>query len=218
VTAGSSGPAILTRAGRPAHRGGDGAYVTLAVAGERLRASGASFVQGNGLLWTPLVEAVRAACLAGPGAPGSLRFAELYAGIGFFTLALARAGARGVALESDRSALADLRHNLSSAGLAQHVEVLAGRVETRGDLVARMSDVDVVLMDPPRAGLDARVRAGLLEAAPPRIVYLSCDPATLARDLAELVGDAYAIETIRAFDLFPQTPHVETLVRLDRVD
>jgi len=145
------------------------------------------------------------------------RFIELHAGIGFFTLPLARAGAAGIALESDRSALADLRANLGRAGLAGRVEVLAGRVERRGDLALRLERADVLIVDPPRTGLDRPVRSAIATSGPRRIVYVSCDPATLARDLRLLVEEGgYRLREGRAFDLFPQTPHVETVVRLER--
>ena len=80
----------------------------------------------------------------------------------------------------------------------------------------RLAAADVVLMDPPRIGLEESVREALRKAKPKRIVYLSCDPATLARDLSEILQDGYSIASVELFDLFPQTPHVETLVRLER--
>ena len=95
--------------------------------------------------------------------------------------------------------------------------MLAGRVESRGDLRQRLAAADVVLVDPPRTGLEEGVRETLRKAAPNRIVYLSCDPATLARDLSEILQDGYEIASVELFDLFPQTPHVETLVRLEKM-
>lgn len=226
VTTGSDGVAIVTPAGsRQARRRrpGEARSVTLEIAGERLRVGGDSFVQANALLWDALVLAVRDACL-GADASGSRpaggdapkRFVELYAGVGFFTLALARAGLEGVAIESDRAALTDLTHNLRVAQRTSAVEVVAGRVETRGDLEARFRGADLALVDPPRTGLAPPVRDALAAAGPARLVYLSCDPGTLARDLAGLVAAGYAVAAITAYDLFPQTPHVETLVVLER--
>jgi 23S rRNA (uracil1939-C5)-methyltransferase len=154
---------------------------------------------------------------SGDGARGAPeRFVELYCGIGFLTLPLARRGLRGVAIESDRSAVADLACNLASAGLTDRVEVIAGRVETRRDLARRFEASDLLLVDPPRAGLAARVRDAIVSSGPPRIVYVSCDPATLARDLRLFSEAGYALASFRAFDLFPQTPHVEVVVRLER--
>ena len=220
VTTGSGGDAIVTPSGARMGKRRDPTApraVTIEVASESLRVSGESFVQGNMLLWDTLVAAVRDACL-GRDEPETRpkRFVELYAGAGFFTLPLARAGLRGAALESERSALADLDHNLRRAGLSDSVEVLAGRVESRGDLSARLRDADCALVDPPRTGLDAPVRDALAAVGPRRLVYLSCDPGTLARDLVTLTASGYALRKVTAFDLFPQTPHIEALVVLER--
>jgi 23S rRNA (uracil1939-C5)-methyltransferase len=221
VTAGSTGPALVSRVrsrGKPRS-------VSIDLSGERLRVSSESFLQGNALLWDALIESVTEACLLtesrvagseGDEPKKAPLVTELYCGIGFFTIPLARSGAKGWALESDRSAVADLTYNLRRCGVTDRFEVLSGRVETRGDLVQRLAAADVVLMDPPRIGLEESVREALRKAKPKRIVYLSCDPATLARDLSEILQDGYSIASIELFDLFPQTPHVETLVRLER--
>ena len=218
VTTGSSGGSIVTPAGarkKSRVEAGTPGSVEVELAGAMLRVSGDSFVQGNVLLWEALVEAVLAACLGSGAGPGA-RFVELHAGVGFFTVPLARAGLFGAAVESAPSALSDLRENLSRAGLTQAVEVVAGRAETRRDLARRFAGADLALVDPPRTGLEKPVREALGEAGPPRLVYLSCDPGTLARDLADLTSAAFEVTAVRAFDLFPQTPHVETLVTLDR--
>jgi 23S rRNA (uracil1939-C5)-methyltransferase len=208
--------------GRISERGsGEGERLNLSVLGESLQASRDSFVQGNALLWDALAAEVRAQSLAGFDAstevPRATRFVELYAGIGFLTLPLARAGLSGVAIERDRSAIRDLRLNLRRAGLADRVEVLGGRVERRGDLSVRLARADLLLVDPPRSGIEESVRKTIARAGPARIVYVSCDPATLARDLRFLGEEgSYRLRSIRGFDLFPQTPHVETVSRLER--
>ena len=79
---------------------------------------------------------------------------------------------------------------------------------------ARSTGVDFVLLDPPRAGAESVVIKQLIDFRAPRICYVSCDPATLARDLRKLIAGGYVIESLAAFDLFPQTHHVETVVRL----
>jgi 23S rRNA (uracil1939-C5)-methyltransferase len=197
-------------------------------------------VQGNALLWDELAALVRAEALGGAetledaeprgGAEtledaearegardaSGLRFLELYAGIGFFTLPLARQGLRGVAIESDRSAFDDLRTNLDRAGLASRVEIVRARVERRDDLAARCAAADVLVADPPRAGLAPVVREAIERSGPARLVYVSCDPATLARDLAGLRAAGYRLSSVRAVDLFPQTPHVEVVAALAR--
>jgi len=217
VTAGSAGEALVSDARPRSRRGGrdrrEGA-VQIDLLGESLRVSGRSFLQGNALLWEPLAEAVRTACIGAVQEVSAMRFVELYCGVGFFTIPLARRGATGVVLESDPDALRDLAGNLRHAELEDRVEVLSGRAEERRDLVDRLRRADVLLVDPPRAGLEARVRAAIGVARPPRVVYLSCNPATLARDLAELGSAGYQLSALQAFDLFPQTPHVETLAEL----
>jgi 23S rRNA (uracil1939-C5)-methyltransferase len=77
-----------------------------------------------------------------------------------------------------------------------------------------LDQLDFVLLDPPRAGAESAVINGLLRLKPPRICYVSCDPATLARDLKKLVAGGYFVQALNAFDLFPQTHHVETVVHL----
>jgi len=217
VTAGSAGEALVSDARPRSRRGGrdrrEGA-VQIDLLGESLRVSGRSFLQGNALLWEPLAEAVRTACIGAVEEVSEMRFVELYCGVGFFTIPLARMGATGVVLESDPGALRDLAGNLRHAKLQDRVEVLSGRAEVRGDLAERLRRTDVLLVDPPRAGLEARVRAAIGSARPPRVVYLSCNPATLARDLGELGSAGYQLSGLQAFDLFPQTPHVETLAEL----
>ena len=94
------------------------------------------------------------------------------------------------------------------AGVVRH----AGRVE---DWVGRLRSPDAVITNPPRPGMEGRALTGLLSAGPGVVVYISCDPATLARDLARLRA-RYRVTAIRSFDLFPQTAHVETVVRLEQ--
>jgi len=217
VTVGSGGRAIVVRAAATGGRGGarpEEETVQLEVMGETLRIGGDTFVQGNALLWETLAKSVVERCLAPvvTGKPNKL--VELYCGAGFFTLPLARAGLSIVAFESDRSALADLGYNLRQARLDRNVNIVPGRVETRRDLERRLKEADVVLVDPPRTGLDEQVTKAIIAAAPERVVYLSCNPATLARDLKRLAEAGYRPGTPTIFDLFPQTPHVETLVEV----
>ena len=205
--------------GRTGRRDSARERVEIRVLGETLQASRGSFVQGNVLLWDALAREVCDQAFGSDSARETRprRFVELYAGIGFFSLPLARAGLEGVAIESSPFALRDLRANIARAALRERVEVLAGRVEARGDLDARFAATDVLVVDPPRRGLEEKVREAVARKGPSRVVYVSCDPATLARDLRALVAeDGYRLASVRAFDLFPQTPHVETVVRLER--
>jgi 23S rRNA (uracil1939-C5)-methyltransferase len=216
LLAGAGGAAVCGRVGE---RPRAGEQVMLEVLGETLEASRGSFVQGNALLWDALAGEVRRAGLAPlPGSHASpRRFVEIHAGIGFFTLPIARQGLDGVAIESSHAALRDLSANLARADLADRMQILRGRVERRKDLASLLARADLLLVDPPRAGLDAALREAVGSAGPARIVYVSCDPATLARDLRPWIRDgAYRLESLCAFDLFPQTPHVETVTSLAR--
>lgn len=134
---------------------------------------------------------------------------DLYAGIGETTSALATRGATVESVESDRRAVALAEQRGPSAGVSRH----AGTVEEQ---IRRLKPAQFVVTNPPRTGMHERVTAGIAAVGPAMIAYISCDPATLARDLTRL-GDAYRIRALRAFDLFPQTAHVETVTLLERV-
>jgi tRNA/tmRNA/rRNA uracil-C5-methylase (TrmA/RlmC/RlmD family) len=143
---------------------------------------------------------------------------ELFAGAGYLTLGLARRFHRVWAVEGSPAAVADLRRNAERAGVGG-IEVLAGSVERRlaePPLADAGRGADVVVIDPPRAGLPGAGLDRLAALGVPRLVYLSCDPATLARDAAALVSEGYGLESLRGFDLFPQTPHVEALAVFTR--
>jgi len=183
----------------------------LQVGKDRLRVSPGVFFQANTLLLAPLAEAILEA--AGHGGVAL----EVFAGAGTFTLGLARRFERVVALEGNPQAAEDCRYNLQRAGLGG-AEVVAGSFE-EGREVAPLVDLrpEVVVLDPPRRGLPEGSVEWLLARRPPRIVYLSCHPATLARDVGELRAGGYALGGVRAFDLFPQTAHVEALAWLTRM-
>lgn len=133
---------------------------------------------------------------------------DLYAGIGETTRALAERGARVTSVEVDRRAVA----LAEGCGPATGVRRVAGHVETELD---SLDPADAVILNPPRTGLGDQVTARLSQRPPDRLVYVSCDPATLARDLSRL-APTYRVAGVRAFDLFPQTAHVETLVEASR--
>ncbi len=143
------------------------------------------------------------------GDPRGTRVADLYAGVGARAIRWALAGARATAVESSREACRAGRRAAGEAGA--RVRFLAGRVEDHPE-AARASDL--VVVNPPRAGLSRGVASELAAAVSPRrMIYVSCDPATLARDLARLAGRWRPV-AIAAFDAFPQTGHVETVVDL----
>jgi 23S rRNA (uracil1939-C5)-methyltransferase len=167
------------------------------------RVSSRSFFQVNRFLVEKLVEAA----LHEQGGESAL---DLYAGVGLFALPMARRFGSVTAVETGSSATHDLEFNASRAELAVKVE--QARVE---DYLERLQATpEFVLADPPRAGLGKDVAGHLLRLAPPRMTIVSCDPATLARDLAGLAG--YEIESLTMVDLFPQTYHLETIARLRR--
>ena len=187
------------------------AEIFIAVGAERLRVSPGVFTQANVLLVEALCAAVAAA--AAKGESGRDHCLELFAGAGFLTLPLARVFDRVLAVEFHPRAVADLVFNLDAAGLS-HVEVRRARAEIALHEIEVPSG-GVVVVDPPRQGLAAEVTESLARLAPRRIVYLSCDPATLARDLRRFADRGFAMTQIEAFDFFPQTPHLEALAVLE---
>jgi 23S rRNA (uracil1939-C5)-methyltransferase len=190
-------------------------YLTHTAGGYSFRVSHLSFFQVNRFLIEELLQAVLA------DAEGTTAL-DLYAGVGFFTLPLARKFQRIVSVDANLAATRDLRQNAEAAGvqvtsLNEHVEEFLKKTTEKADLV---------VLDPPRSGLGAEASTKLLDLDTQEVRYLSCDPATLARDLAILTGTGggrtaerrvrYEIQEIHLFDLFPQTFHIETLVRLRR--
>jgi len=135
---------------------------------------------------------------------------DLYAGVGLFSVPLARKFSKVTAVEAGRAA-DDLRRNTDRAGVS--IEVI--RQSSEAFLIEADKTPDFILADPPRAGLGAGAVARLLEIAPRKMVIVACDPATLARDLAGL-KEGYEIERIAMVDLFPQTFHIETVIALTR--
>jgi 23S rRNA (uracil1939-C5)-methyltransferase len=184
--------------------------------GDRIDASGVSvalthhvqsFFQGNRYLLPQMVERVLAWVPDG-------EVTDLYAGVGLFAVALAASGRHAVvAVEGDRASAHDLEANAAPYGTALAVEHLPVERYLHRKGTRRP---DTLVLDPPRTGISQDAMSGIVPLKPPRIVYVSCDAATLARDLKRLLGEGYRLEHIEAFDLFPNTAHVETLVVLQR--
>ena len=179
--------------------------LSLTVRGETYNYNAGTFFQINPSLLAPLVE------FALNDAAGETAL-DLYCGVGLFTLPLSRQFAKVVGIEANTAATRFARRNLQRAGLT-NASVTTASVTDWFRSGAR-GPIDFVLLDPPRAGAESAVIKGILNLKPAQISYVSCDPATLARDLKKLIAGGYLIEKIRAFDLFPQTHHVETVVRL----
>jgi tRNA/tmRNA/rRNA uracil-C5-methylase (TrmA/RlmC/RlmD family) len=172
-----------------------------------------SFFQGNRFLLRDLVAHV-AGLVASSGT-----VADLYAGVGLFAIAAATRGASVVAVEGDRFAAEDLQANAQSAGGS--VVVHRGDVEAivqgwRAGAASAPSRFDGVIVDPPRTGMSKEAVDAVMQLGSARLVYVSCDVATLARDARRIVDAGYAIARVDAFDLFPNTPHVETVVVFER--
>ena len=190
-------------------------YLTQEAGGYQYRVSHLSFYQVNRFLIEDLLKTVVA------NAQGELAL-DLYAGVGFFTLPLAKAFSSVVSVDANLAATRDLHANAETAGVA-----IVSHNEHAEEFLKKTKDhPEFVVLDPPRAGLGAQAAKGLAELGAKEIVYLSCDPSTLARDLAVLTNSArkpkeipaptnrYEITEMHLFDLFPQTFHIETLVRL----
>ncbi|TGE33472.1 23S rRNA (uracil(1939)-C(5))-methyltransferase RlmD [Desulfosporosinus sp. Sb-LF] len=139
---------------------------------------------------------------------------DLYSGIGTLTLALAREAKKVTGIEENPYAVEDAIQNAAKNNAIGHVEFLKGKVESR--MMKIEEQPDVVVLDPPRAGMHPEVVKRLLELKPQRIIYVSCDPGTLGRDLRLLSQGGYRVESVQPVDMFPWTQHVETVVCLNR--
>ena len=179
-----------------------------------LRRGARSFFQGNRFLVEQIVHHVATLVPEGP-------VVDLYAGVGLFGLVLAARGAEWVTLvEGDQASGQDLVAN--ARPYLERVRVARVSVEAflgaAGSPLPRREPRPVFLVDPPRTGLSKEAMAGLVAAAPDRLIYVSCDVATLARDARVLLDAGYELGTVTGFDLFPNTAHVETVVPFDRAE
>lgn len=182
--------------------------LSLRIGNEVYQYNAESFFQINPALLPEMVEFALSEAAGGDTA------VDLYCGVGLFTVPLSRRFANVVAVEANPVATRFARRNLANLTNARVLTATVAdwmRAHSRS-----MSDVDFILLDPPRAGAESVVVKGMLDLRPQRISYVSCDPATLARDLKKLISGGYTIDSIAGFDLFPQTHHVETVVLLRR--
>ncbi len=182
-------------------------WVVDRLAGTTFRLPAATFFQVNPGAAERLATIVLSAC------EGPANALELYGGVGAFGLALARRGAAVTIVDADPAAVACGRDAAAAAGLAARYET----ADVRAFLERPHGgpDADLVLADPPRTGFGRGVAAALARLSPPRIVVVSCDPATLARDLRALAAAGYRIRAVTPVDLFPQTAHVEVVAGRD---
>jgi 23S rRNA (uracil1939-C5)-methyltransferase len=202
---GQLGP--LVRVGRPTVFDPLSTLTNGCVASGQLGRQPASFFQGNRFLLPELVTAV----LDATPADGSV--VDLYAGVGLFSVALAGTGRTGItAVEGDKASSSDLREN--AAGYRDAITVVVGRVE---DFILRVRDrAKTIVVDPPRTGISREAMDATVAHGADRIIYVSCDPPTMARDARRLLDAGYRLTSLRGFDLFPNTPHVESVGVFDR--
>ena len=133
---------------------------------------------------------------------------DLYAGVGLFSVSLAASGRERItAVEGDRTSGHDLERNAAACGAA--IRVVVGSVEQY--VAGTKHRAQTIIVDPPRTGISKVAMDAVVRQRAARIVYVSCDPATMARDARRLVDGGYRLESLRAYDLFHNTPHVETL-------
>lgn len=176
------------------------------IGGETYYFSAKAFFQTNHALLESLVgEAIK-------DANGDTAI-DLYCGVGLFTLPLARRFKQLTGVESNRISAEFARRNLENAQLT-NARVVTARVDDWLRGADTMRGPEFLLLDPPRTGAEPAVIEGILSLKPKHITYVSCDPATLARDLKPLLAAGYFLDSIAGFDMFPQTHHVETIVHL----
>jgi 23S rRNA (uracil1939-C5)-methyltransferase len=198
-------PFLTVGASQLSYRTGAAAY----------RVSAGSFFQTNRFLTDELIRVVTA------DRSGELAL-DLYAGVGLFSTVLAGVFRHTVSVEMSQTSFGDLSYNLPLNGKAVHAaaeQFLAelgdqGRAKVGAILPQLRQKPDLVVVDPPRSGLGDRVARSLAGLNAPRITYVSCDPATLARDLVPLQAAGYRVEEVHLIDLFPQTYHLESVVQL----
>ncbi|HEY6759650.1 MAG TPA: 23S rRNA (uracil(1939)-C(5))-methyltransferase RlmD [Baekduia sp.] len=182
------------------------------LSGLRFRLSGQAFFQTN----TEMAEKLYAVAAGAAGLQGWERVYDLFCGIGTIGLSLAPKSGEVWGLEIVEEAIADAIGNAKANDIS-NVRFFAGDVRLAlRDLVEKAGRPDVIVVDPPRAGLSQKVVRRILEASPKRVVYVSCNPTTLAPNAAQMVEAGYVLKTVQPVDMFPQTPHIECVALLER--
>jgi len=183
------------------------------IGGMRLRISSSAFFQTN----TEMAERLYRLAIDYAQPAGTDRVYDLYCGIGTIGLLMAPRAAEVWGLELIEEAIADAIAN-ARLNEIDNARFFAGDVRLAlRELVAQAGRPDILVVDPPRSGVSQKVVRRIIEAAPRRIVYVSCNPTTLAPNAAQLVGDGgYRLRRVRPVDMFPQTPHIECVALLER--
>ena len=182
------------------------------IGGLRLRISSGAFFQTN----TEMAERLYQLAIEYAQPAGTDRIYDLYCGIGTIGLLTAPRGAEVWGLELVEDAIADAIAN-ARLNEIDNAHFFAGDVRLAlRELVARAGRPDILVVDPPRSGLSQKVVRRIIEAAPRRVVYVSCNPTTLAPNAVQLVEAGYELRRVRPVDMFPQTPHIEAVALLTR--
>jgi 23S rRNA (uracil1939-C5)-methyltransferase len=182
-------------------------YVVAEVRGRAFQVSAGSFFQVN----TPMAEQLVELVLAGLALQPGETVLDLYCGVGLFSAFLAPLAGRVVGIEAYAPAVNDAAVNLDEFGNVEIYQAPAEEVLPGLDV-----HPDAVMVDPPRAGCAPEVLEALVSLRPARLVYVSCDPATLARDAKRLAAGGYTLEWVQPLDMFPQTYHVESVAKFQR--
>ena len=183
------------------------------IEGVRYRVSPASFFQVNSEMVGRIFR------FLAPGLAPDRTIVDLYCGAGTFAIFFASRGARVVGIEENPAAVREARENAALNNVDDRVKFVEGRVEgavANKDGKQALDEAEIVFLDPPRKGSDDATLDAIATAGVPNVWYLSCNPATLARDLAYLAKRGYALGVVQPFDMFPQTGHVETLATLHK--
>lgn len=182
-------------------------YIVIRVLDRDFRVSAVSFFQVNTIMAEKMVHHLLANLSLSP----SINLLDVYCGVGLFSAFLAPKCKTLIGIESSEPACEDFTFNLDEF---DNVELYMGTAE---DVISHLeAKPDVVLVDPPRAGLEKRVLDGILKLNPRVIAYVSCDPSTLARDAGRLINGGYQLKNVTPFDLFPQTYHIESISLFER--
>jgi len=183
-------------------------HIVMNVMGRDFKVSAASFFQVNALMAGKMVEHLLANL---PVSPTSTTLLDVYCGVGLFSAFFAPKCKAVIGIESSESSCDDFTVNLDEF---DNVELYEGNAE---NVIPHFeAKPDIVLIDPPRAGLDKSVVDGILKLNPSHIAYVSCDPSTLARDAARMINGGYRLKEVVPFDLFPQTYHIESISIFER--
>jgi 23S rRNA (uracil1939-C5)-methyltransferase len=189
-----------------------GEYFHEQIGGLRFQVSHGAFLQTN----TEMAERLYAIASEFAGLTGTERVFDLFCGIGTIALSLAQSAGEVWGLESVPEAIVDAQANAAANGIDNvHFVAADARLGIR-PLIERAGRPDVVVLDPPRAGLSAKIVRRVLECEAKRIVYVSCNPTTLAPNAAQLVEAGYTLRRVKPVDMFPQTPHVECVAVLEK--